>query len=86
MPKDNELGVVLRRLSHCPRAVPPASAPSSSSGQSALTGFFPLVGLDAADVGRLLGDENFQEAAQTVLKLSPHLWSEQLCVDVTASG
>lgn len=46
------------------------------SGQS-LTGFLPLVGLDAADVGRLFGDENFQEAAQAVLKLSPNLCDER---------
>lgn len=50
----------------------------SVQNDSQLTGFFPLIGLDATDVRRFLGDENFQKAAQAVFKLSPHLQGERM--------
>lgn len=57
----------------------PLFAPPLCSGLSGrqLTGLLALIGFDAADVRRLLGDENFQEAAQAVLKLSPDLCGER---------
>ena len=50
----------------------------SVQNDSRLTGFFPLIGLDATDVRRFLRDEDFQKAAQAVFELSPHLQRERM--------
>lgn len=57
-------------------SLPAFAFSAQGSAVGGLTGLLPLVWLDAADVRRLLGDEDFQQAAQAVLKLSPNLWIE----------